>query len=151
MTEADIRKAWRRHTASGAANGQLAEALEGLHDGASASARERSAALLGEDARAADLGRALYAINADARQLEAEHLALRTPRRALGPRRVLAAMAAMLALAAVIALPQWRAGSAPQMAEPSADSLVASSSFESVDPPADAGDSATLFRSSFDS
>lgn len=151
MTEAQIRSAWRHHTANHGSPDQLVEALQGLQDGASAAQRERSAALLAEDARAADLGRALAAINADARRLESERLALGRPRRAPALRRAIFAMAAMLALAAVIALPQWRSGGATQPIGPDADPQVDASSFEASEQAAELVDSGTLFRSSFDS
>lgn len=157
MTEAQLRNAWRRHTADAASADALVEALQGLQDGASASQRERSAALLAEDARAADLGRALLSIQADSRQLESAFLAQRRSRLSIRRLpRVAMAMAAMLALAAVIVLPQWREGSAPAPAVPSAsDSLIASSSFEvdasKVDTTGSAADSDTLFRAGFDS
>jgi ABC-type amino acid transport substrate-binding protein len=152
MTEARLRAAWRRHTAAGAPAAALAEPLEGLQDGASVEHRTRAAALMAEDARAADLGRALSAIHADARKLESEFFALRQPRRWAGrlPRAALA-LAAMLALAAVIALPQWRGSAAPGLPAGSGDVLIAASSFEAERAAVAAPADQPLFRAGFDS
>jgi hypothetical protein len=152
INEATLRQAWRRHVGTRAvAGGQLADSLRGLQDGASAAEREVSVARLAEDARAADLGRALWALNADARELETGFLALqRRPRRRLA--RVAFAAAASLALAALLALPQWRGAprEAP-LAEAGSDSLIASSSFEAGAKARAAAERGVLFRGGFDS
>ncbi|MCK7592122.1 hypothetical protein [Pseudomarimonas salicorniae] len=130
MIEDRLRDAWRRHTAESAARAASTEALYGLEEGADAGRREQAVRLMAEDARAADLGRALLAIGDDARALEREFIALRRPRETISRQRVAMAMAAMLALAAVITVPQWR-GETGSVAPPAqSDSLIAASSFE---------------------
>jgi hypothetical protein len=152
FNQASLRRAWREHASRNAvAGGQLEAALSGLQDGASAAEREASVARLAEDARAADLGRALWALNAEARELETDFLALqRRPRGRLV--RIAFAAAASLALAALLALPQWRDAplDAP-LAEADGDSLIAGSSFEAVTEAQPADEPGVLFRGGFDS
>lgn len=151
INEATLRKAWRLHTAARAPLADLPSALQGVEDGATAADRELAVERLANDARAADLGRALLALNADARQLESDLLTLRRPQRRFRIGRAALAVAAMLALAAVIALPQWRGGAAsPALPTAEPPAMITASSFETV-PAAAPGDADTLFRAGFDS
>ena len=149
MTESRLRDAFRLRAAGRAGADQLGEALQGLHDGAGDAERARAAALMAEDARAADLGRLLLSLQQDTRDLESGQLALRrAQRRWRQLPRVAMGIAAMLALAAVIALPQWRASSAPG-AEDAAEQLIAASSFEGE--PLPEAPNEALFSAGFDS
>lgn len=152
INEADIRRAWRHHAGvAAAASDGLDEALQGLEDGASAAQRERAAARLAEDARASDLGRALLALNADARELETGFLALRRPQRRFALPRIGLAMAAAAALAAVIVVPQWRGQPSPAPMAADEDALIVSSSFEGGTGSFERDDPDLLFRGDFDS
>ena len=151
MTESRLRDAFRLRAAGRAGADQLGEALQGLHDGAGDAERARAAALMAEDARAADLGRLLLSLQQDARDLESGQLALRrAQRRWRQLPRVAMGIAAMLALAAVIALPQWRSSAEPTAEVPSGQ-LIAASSFEGDSAPEPAEQSDSLFSGGFDS
>lgn len=136
MDDTQLRRLWRQHTSR---NGS-AEALLGLDDAASAQQRAAAVAAMAEDARLAELGRAVLALRDDATAL-AKELSQRQvgarQRRHLRPALGFA-LAASAALLAVLVLQRDEPGAelAPPAAAPAS---VFVASFEETASPTGGG------------